>query len=201
MAIEVVLFDLGGVLVELREPPEMAAILRLPSPDGIRSAWESCPAVQAHETGQCITEEFGEGVVKHFNLDITAEQFLAGFRTWPFQLIDGAEALVGDLRPEIRKGCLSNTSAFHWQHQNDAKAVTALFENQFLSFELGMMKPDPRIFDEVSQRLGTEPEDIFFLDDNPKNVEAAIGAGFEAYCVQGPEMARMILEEYELVTK
>lgn len=199
MAIEVVLFDLGGVLVELREPPEMTTILQLPSPDGIRSAWEACPAVHAHETGQSSTENFAQGVVEYFRLDLTPDQFLSGFRTWPYRLHDGAEKLVDDLLPGVTSGCLSNTSDFHWQHQNDAKAVTALFENQFLSFELGMMKPDPQIFETVAERLGSDPETIFFLDDNPKNVEAAIGAGFEGYCVQGPEMARLILEQYELV--
>ncbi len=50
-------------------------------------------------------------------------------------------------------------------------------ENSFASFMLGMLKPDVMIYKTVLQKLGAKPEEVIFVDDKPKNVEAAKSVG------------------------
>jgi putative hydrolase of the HAD superfamily len=56
-----------------------------------------------------------------------------------------------------------------------------LFDRVFISAELGMTKPDPRIFDIVTADLGVGPEELAFIDDRPPNVAAAVAAGWNAH--------------------
>lgn len=54
------------------------------------------------------------------------------------------------------------------------------FANRFVSFELGLMKPDLDIFPHVTQTLGVDARRILFLDDNQLNVDSARHAGLTA---------------------
>jgi epoxide hydrolase-like predicted phosphatase len=49
-----------------------------------------------------------------------------------------------------------------------------------MSCEVGLRKPDPRIYLLAAERLGVAPEDVLFLDDFPVMVEAARGVGMHA---------------------
>lgn len=51
----------------------------------------------------------------------------------------------------------------------------------FLSYQMGLRKPDPQIYRRVLDELGAEGDDCLFLDDLPENVEAARAAGIHAY--------------------
>ena len=64
-----------------------------------------------------------------------------------------------------------------------------LFDGTFLSFQIGMIKPKPEIFDHVSRELSTSGRGLLFLDDNAVNVEAAGKAGWTAVRVAGVDQA------------
>jgi putative hydrolase of the HAD superfamily len=57
------------------------------------------------------------------------------------------------------------------------------------SHEVGMSKPDPRIYQLACDRLGVRPEQVVFLDDRPDFVEAALEAGITAILFQDNEQA------------
>jgi len=56
-----------------------------------------------------------------------------------------------------------------------------LFHHTFLSNEIGLMKPDLKIFTYVSKALNIEPSEIFFIDDNKYNIDAAKKVGFKVF--------------------
>jgi putative hydrolase of the HAD superfamily len=63
----------------------------------------------------------------------------------------------------------------------------------FSSHELGVAKPDPRVFALVCARLGTEPTDCLFVDDTAGHVAAAEAAGLRAHHYRTPDaMARFL---------
>jgi putative hydrolase of the HAD superfamily len=70
--------------------------------------------------------------------------------------------------------------------------VRYFFDVTILSFEVGAMKPDPRIYDEAARRAGVRPAEIFFTDDRQENVTAACEAGFDA--VQFEETRQLAAE-------
>lgn len=50
-------------------------------------------------------------------------------------------------------------------------------DKRFLSYELGLIKPDPEIYKVVLQKLHAEPSEVVFIDDLPRNIEAARALG------------------------
>ena len=99
------------------------------------------------------------------------------------------------MRSQLPVGCLSNTNAVQWLANYEATPVIEVFAHRFLSFELGMVKPDREIFDAVAARLPVPRDRVLFLDDNAINVEAAAEAGFGARHVSRVEGARAALVE------
>jgi 2-haloacid dehalogenase/putative hydrolase of the HAD superfamily len=55
-----------------------------------------------------------------------------------------------------------------------------------VSGDVGLSKPDPRIFALTAERAGLPPEDLLFVDDSQRNVDAAIACGFDAHLFDEP---------------
>ena len=117
------------------------------------------------------------------------------FRDWPAGPLPGAAELVAQTRASVATGCFSNTNALHWHGHIAAWPLAGLFDHRFLSFELGLLKPDTAAFAQVADLLGVPAERVLFLDDNAVNVAGAAAAGFQAARASGVDEARQRLAE------
>jgi putative hydrolase of the HAD superfamily len=79
---------------------------------------------------------------------------------------------------------LSNTNELFWERFRTTD-IFEFFHLHFPSFELGMLKPDPGIYQQVLHSTGLNAEQILFFDDFLPNVEAARKTGIQAYRVVG----------------
>jgi glucose-1-phosphatase len=81
-----------------------------------------------------------------------------------------------------RLGMLSNTCSAHYEFFASGRfqMIPEAFEVVVTSFDAGVMKPDRRIYEIAAARAGVAPEEIFFADDMPANVEGARAAGIDA---------------------
>ena len=192
-AIEVVLFDLGGVLVELNGVASLRELAGIESEDELWRRWLECQWVRSYERGECSPDEFAHGVVNDWQLTATPTAFLESFAAWPVGLYPGAEDLVRRVREHVPVGCLSNTNSGHWDEHFGTWPIKDAFDYRFLSFELGLLKPDRDLFDRVAQLVPAPPARVLFLDDNLLNVEGAIDAGFAAARVRGVAEAEQAL--------
>jgi putative hydrolase of the HAD superfamily len=198
--VEVVLFDLGGVLLEVGGVAPMRELSGIDTDEELWARWLGCRWVQQLEAGRCTPDEFAAGVVADWELPVAPAEFLATFGAWVNQPFPGAPELVAETGGAARLGCLSNTNAFQWEaHFGDLPLIDA-FEFRFLSFELGLVKPDPAVFEAVAAGLPAPPERVLFLDDNAVNVEAAVSRGFAARHVRGVGEARQALVETGVLT-
>jgi glucose-1-phosphatase len=197
--VQVVLFDLGGVLIELGGVGSMRELTGIESDDELWRRWLSCPWVRRFESGQCSADEFAAGVVADWQLTVEAQAFLDAFEAWPVGPFPGAHALVRSVRRSVLTGCLSNTNALH----SEQFAFTSLgdgFDFRFMSYELGLLKPDRELFDHVAGLLPVPRDQVLFLDDNQLNVDAAIEAGFVAARVRGVAEAEQALVAARVLT-
>lgn len=199
MAIECVVFDLGGVLVELGGVRDFGAMIDEPDDTRVWVRWLTSTWAREYERGRCSTEEFAVGLVEEFELDCSPAEFIERFRVWPRGLLGGAHELVEGLAQSFPVACLSNTNELHWNHQRDAFRLGELFETRFLSHELGLIKPDREIYEHVIADLGLPAASILFFDDNQLNVDAARAAGMASERVQGPHAAREQLRRYRVI--
>ncbi|MEP6622963.1 MAG: HAD family phosphatase [Acidimicrobiia bacterium] len=198
--LDLVLFDLGGVLIELSGVGAMQKLAGIAGEDELWERWLSCPWVRAFERGECSAEEFATGMVEEWSLAVTPAEFLAAFRDWPVGPMPGAEDLVAEVAAVVAVGCLSNTNSLHTEDQFSRWGIFAAFEPRFLSHELGVLKPDRELFERVSELAGIAPARILFLDDNLINVEGARAAGFVAEHARGVDGARAALEAQDVLT-
>jgi putative hydrolase of the HAD superfamily len=184
----VVLFDLGGVLVEL-DATEMAALAGLDR-EAFARRWLRCPWVRDYERGRIPTEAFAQGIAAAWPFRDGPSGFLEAFARWPQGLFPGTETLVADLRRRVRVACLSNTNPLHWARQGPEWGLDRLADARFLSFEIGHVKPDEAAFRHVLDALAVPPGEVLFHDDSPPNVAAARALGIDAETVRGlPEAA------------
>lgn len=190
--VEVVLFDLGGVLVDVRGVGPMRLLSRIDDDEELWRRWLSCSWVRRFERGHCSADDFAAGIVDDWQLGVAPAEFLERFSAWPEAPFPGAGELVESVRAASRVGCLSNTNAVHWERFSQWPMLQGL-DHTFLSFELGLVKPDPETFEHVAEQVAAPRDRVLFLDDNLVNVDAATAAGFAAAHVRGIDEASRAL--------
>jgi putative hydrolase of the HAD superfamily len=191
--IDIVLFDLGGVLIQVGGVGPMRELSGIDTDEELWTRWLACRWVRLLEAGSCSAEEFAAGVVADWELPVSSDEFLTAFAGWQGIPYPGATELVAEAAAAVRVGCLSNTNAFQWDAHYEALPLIDPFEFRYLSFELGLVKPDRAIFEAVAARVPADPARVLFLDDNAVNVDAAAAFGFVARHVRGVDEARRAL--------
>ena len=199
--IRVLLFDLGGVLVELND---ISTLLHL---NGVKISmsklgldWLSSPAARAFEMGISTKEQFADQYIEEVNLPISRNDFLNAFAQLPKGLYPDAGRLIQRCREHYFTASLSNTNALHWQRLTHEMGVDRMFDQHFASHLTGKLKPDRESFEYVLQILNCDPSVILFLDDTEINIEGARSVGMVAYRAKGPREAENILEETGILT-
>lgn len=194
-----ILFDIGGVLVALDGVPSMAKLLGVePRHDALHAMWIASPSVVAHETGKIDAAAFAAGLVADFGLPVTADRFLQDFCNWPTGLLPGALQLLDEIPDTYQVAALSNTSAVHWDKIR-AMGLVDRFDQTYLSYRIGCLKPDTEAFLVALEGMGLSPPDVLFLDDGMRNVDGAMKLGMHAHVARGPEEARRVLAQYGVV--
>lgn len=88
---------------------------------------------------------------------------------------------------ETRVVALSNMSREVWRTLRSRFDISSLFDSEVLSFELGVLKPEPQIYRTAVGRAGVPPRDCLFVDDLVENVEAAEALGIRTFLAVTPE--------------
>jgi glucose-1-phosphatase len=192
----VLLFDLGGVLVEFDGIDSLIALTggRLDR-EGARRFWLESPWVRRFEIGACPPGTFASGVVEELALSISPDSFLHEFLHWEKGPYPGALGLLDVLRPHFTLACLSNNNGLHWDYLRDRLGFGNPFTRTYLSQELGLMKPDRAVFEAVLEDLRVPGPRILFLDDNPECVEGAVRSGIDGRRVNGIKEVRALLAD------
>jgi glucose-1-phosphatase len=197
---EVLLFDLGGVLVEFSGVRDLAVLLqgRLSETEIMEQMSHYLPTEQ-FGLGKLSSREFGERFVKDWNIELSPEDFLREFQSWSKRLLPGAVELLTLLRPRFRLAALSNSNELHWERNTNNLGLTSLFELAISSHQVGLYKPDPHMYLIALDRLGVSPDRVMFFDDVSANVTAASALGIRAFQVEGVEGVRSRLIQEHLL--
>jgi epoxide hydrolase-like predicted phosphatase len=181
MKVRAVFVDFGGVIMRTEDPgprSRQAERLGMTSRNLEKIVFESESSLKA-STGEITEEAHWLAVSKKLGVSrgqgekIIAE-FFSGDR-WDTTLLD----YLRSLRPGKKVGLISNA----W---SGLRAVISsqnfgdVFDEMIISAEVGMMKPDPRIYRLALEKMGVPPAESVFVDDVLVNVEAARSVGMTA---------------------
>ena len=109
------------------------------------------------------------------------------YDAWIYRIpeIDGMPALVRSLKDKgVPVALLSNISHYFVTHANEIPSLS-LFDFCVFSADLGICKPDPRIFAAACMGGNFDPAQTLFIDDSPTNVQGARDFGLQAYLFDG----------------
>ena len=181
-AIRAVVFDIGGVL---EITPDL----------GIHRLWETRLGLPAGEMGERMADVWMGGSIGAISLkDVHQaiqdrlgldEPRLAAYMAdvWREYLGSANTELIDyarRLRPRYRTGIVSNSFVGAREREQAAYGFEDLVDEIVYSHEVGMSKPDPRIYALVCERLGVRPREMIFLDDAQACVAGANEAGIHA---------------------
>lgn len=180
---------MGGVLIDLDRMACVDAFKKLGFTDihDYLGDYGQKGAFMELEEGSITLDEFYEKIRKHIpnatNEEISDAfmQFLQGFPIHKLQM----------LRRLKDKGyrimLLSNTNPLMFPlicetyFKQEGLTIDSYFDDLFLSYELGAIKPSPQIFRKVLEKSDINAEETLFIDDSRDNLEAAVAFGFETY--------------------
>ena len=116
------------------------------------------------------------------NSSYSYERFVEDFSKIILPNPDGEAGLVAARDLGARTFVLSNTSWLHARKIFDNEILASVPEVHILSYKVGMMKPDPRIWGKVLEYSGLAAGDCLYIDDVRQYCDVALSLGFGAFC-------------------
>jgi 2-haloacid dehalogenase len=181
--VDAVVFDLGNVLI--RWDPH-AAIAPAVGPDEATrfladEAFAFSEWNHAQDAGRDWQEAEDAAVAAHPHWEPAIRGYRQNFAASLTGQIDDTVTLLEELHAAgVRLYALTNWSEELFPAALDRFGFLGLFEDIIVSGEEAVAKPDPEIFEVLEDRVGHALDDCIFIDDSPRNVEAAAAAGMDA---------------------
>ncbi|MBD5313038.1 MAG: HAD family phosphatase [Bacteroides sp.] len=199
------LFDLGGVIMDLDRDRCVRAFERLgmKDADDFLGVYGQKGAFLALESGQIGPDEFhrevrgliGRDDVTDKEIDDAFIEFLVGI---PVHRL----AALRELTKNYRICLLSNTNPIMFdsriaeEFRKEGLEMSDYFDGIFTSYEAKCCKPGKEIFDYTEREGGLVPSETLFFDDSQSNVDAARSYGFNAVLVKPGDEFADLLKEY-----
>lgn len=175
------LFDLGGVVVEMESDRLMLQVSQLvgKSLDEVQAAVYDKELMVPFETGDLTPKAYYEGLTQRLGLSWTYERFV-GVWTGIFQENRDVTQILGRLRKWHKLTALSNTNTLHVEWMKRSIPSLEAFHDWVASCDVGVRKPDPRIYQLALDRAGVRAQRAVYVDDRPELVEAGKMLGLKA---------------------
>jgi 2-haloacid dehalogenase len=185
MTIKAVVFDFGGVLIDWNRE----YLYRHLIPDDTERRWfldNVCKMewVVQQDGGQTIEEGTAELIALYPEHEALIRAFYARWPEMVSGVMEEGVALVDRLEAAgVPLFGLTNWSAETFPYAWERFDVLRKFREIVVSGRVGLVKPDPQIFDlmrmEIEKQLpGIRPDELVFIDDNLKNAQAATALGW-----------------------
>ena len=185
------LFDLGGVIMDIRRLNCVASFERLGMKDAdsfLGEYSQKGPFLQLEE-GAISEAEFRTAVRQFIDGEVTDEQIDSAFCDFLVGIPKYRLEQLRELKKQYGIYMLSNTNSIMWHSRiaedfrQEGLEREDYFDGIVTSFEAKSIKPDAKIFHTVVEKLGIKPEETLFLDDSQKNLDAAAELGFQTLLV------------------
>ena len=184
--IDAIIFDFGDIFINLDKPATISGLQKL----GMKE-WNSDfdQLNFSFETGDISPEDFIGGFQKQLP-NASKEDILKAWNAvladFPFYRLE----FLQELSKKYRLFLLSNTDSIHINTFETKSGVSfykdfyACFEKVYFSFDIGMRKPDPKIYEFVLEQNNLVAENTLFVDDKTENTDSAATLGIKVWNLQ-----------------
>lgn len=198
---QTIIFDLGGVIADLKTKEAFRAFAEkgLPIPrslyehsgvlNGVPSDVPMLSMIHRMDIGEITGQDFLTTVQQQCRPGTTYEELLHAYN----DLIEVPRhrlEMLCELRKTHKVFLLSNIGDLHWEKFRDVCeesgiTVNDCFDRMYLSYQLKMAKPDPRIFQHLITDSGINPANALYIDDFIDNINAGKEAGLNTFHIAG----------------
>lgn len=170
-----IVFDLGQVLIPFDYQNFISSLNQYKNGLGerfINLYKENYHIHRDFEKGKISEEDFISTMLRWSENKISSEEFC---QKWSdiFSLNEDVISLLPTLKEKYKLYLLSNTNSIHKKYGYQHYEFLKLFDKLFLSHEVGFVKPEKEIYQEVMKHSGIPAEELIFIDDIKEYVEAA----------------------------
>lgn len=189
MEIKNIIFDLGGVVIDLKRNMAVEALDRLGIKDAssLLGEYEQKGPFLMLEKGEISSSELFDMLLPQCDKGTTCSDIRDAFEEFLRDLPVERLQMIDHLRDKGYKVfVLSNTNPLMYNHwinnafRKDGKSINDYFDGIVTSFQERTCKPDPEIFKRVVERFNLKPEETLMLDDSEANVKSARSVGLNA---------------------
>jgi glucose-1-phosphatase len=190
--VNAVIFDLGGVIVDLAVDKTVKAFAALSgvAPAQVLEAYIKHPGFFAYEKGLITDAEFRQILRELFSIQVSDAQLDEAWNAMLVNLPKEKLQWLTNLKSKVKVYALSNTNAIHIKYVNEVmlqgEPLDSYFHRCYYSHHVNMRKPDLEIYEHVLNHNGLVSHETLFLDDNPDNIKAAKRLGIQAVQVNHP---------------
>lgn len=202
MVIENILFDLGGVILNIDYEKTISAFkkLGLSNFDEIYSQFKQERLFDDIETGKISADDFTRRIKDLFSKDVNNVDIESAWNAMLLDLPGERLDLLKKSGKNYRIFLLSNTNQIHYNeyikyiekvHQVD---FNGFIEKAYYSHEIGLRKPNQDCFDYVCSQNNLKAENTLFIDDSIQHIEGAKACGINAYHLQKPNTIQSLFD-------
>lgn len=186
------LFDLGGVIMDIRRDNAVEALrqLGMTDADSFLGEYSQQGPFEGLENGSLTVAQFHDAIRRIIgNPTLTGEQMDKAFGKFLLGIPHHRLAELTQLHEHYKIYMLSNTNPIMWTDgidkafRTEGHDVNYYFDGIVRSYMAKCMKPAPGIFEYAIRELGIKPEETLFLDDSQRNLDAAARFGFHTLLV------------------
>lgn len=195
MKFKAVIFDFGNVIIniELQRIYNTFAKFTSKTPTYIEKRLEEDQIFRRYESGQFNDEEFREVIRQTLGFPLSDKEIDTSWNAILLDIPTDRIELIKKIRQKFPIYLLSNTNNIHIEasnlylkKQHSIENLDSLFDKVFLSYKMGMWKPDVEIYHSVLKQINLQAHEALFLDDNLKNIESAKAIGMQTILVEPP---------------
>ena len=196
-----ILLDLGNVIVpfEIERGYSALSLASGLAPEEVAQRIRDSGLYAAYESGQLPTAEFHRRFSALLGISPTIEELRELWNRIFLPQTAVSDELIAELGERYRLVLLSNTNELHFGWIRERYEILRHLDAFCLSYEVGAMKPEEKIYARAVELAGCDPEECFFTDDVERYVAGARLFGIDAEQFTGEAELRKQLHSRGLI--
>ena len=180
-----VVFDVGRVLIDFSYERLVKVLYKQNAKIATVDQFTAGVDLVPYEHGKISDQQFLQNLNALLGDPLPEDELIAAWMDL-FTPIEDMLKMAAGLKSQCGVYLMSNTSNLHWQHLMKTYHLEDYSHGHLASYQVGVMKPDPKIFSIACERFNLVPEKTVFIDDVKANVDGAIDCGWHGIHHQSP---------------
>lgn len=190
-----VVFDLGNVLVRWDPVAIVRSVIDAPGAVRLAQRLFMHPDWLAVDRGSLTLEQAAAQAIERTEVDEPIIHGIYAAVAPSLQAIPESVAILDDLKKQGHTlYALSNMGQVSATYLQQHASFWSSFKDVVISSRVGLIKPEPAIFETMLAQFGLAAADCLFIDDSKENVQAALTLGLDAFVFQDAQQCRSELQ-------